>query len=203
MAALLLNYYLMPFNVSLLALVLLSMAETIGMQFGFRPSDLLKRFIPVWISNSPLFDVKFSKVLIFVFLLMNFSFAGYFLQFVYFANQQQLISPFYIILPALIIAIFFTMFMIHCLDQVIKPKLNQKNTSLLGRLATISSGSARPGFSAQARVRDEFGQLHYVQVEPEFGKLEFQSQVILIRFKKSHYRAKKISESNRLFNPEL
>lgn len=53
MAALLLNYYLMPFNVSLLALVLLSMAETIGMQFGFRPSDLLKRFIPVWISNSP------------------------------------------------------------------------------------------------------------------------------------------------------
>lgn len=126
MAALLLNYYLMPFNVSLLALVLLSMAETIGMQFGFRPSDLLKRFIPVWISNSPLFDVKFSKVLIFVFLLMNFSFAGYFLQFVYFANQQQLISPFYIILPALIIAIFFTMFMIHCLDQVIKPKLNQK-----------------------------------------------------------------------------
>ena len=54
MAALLLNYYLMPFNVSLLALVLLSMAETIGMQFGFRPSDLLKRFIPVWISNSPL-----------------------------------------------------------------------------------------------------------------------------------------------------
>lgn len=134
---------------------------------------------------------------------MNFSFAGYFLQFVYFANQQQLISPFYIILPALIIAIFFTMFMIHYLDQVIKPKLNQKNTSLLGRLATISSGSARPGFSAQARVRDEFGQLHYVQVEPEFGELEFQSQVILIRFKKSHYMAKKISESNRLFNPEL
>ncbi len=53
--------------------------------------------------------------------------------------------------------------MIHCLDQVIKPKLTHTNYNLLGRLATISSGSARPGFSAQARVRNEFGQLHYVQ----------------------------------------
>jgi hypothetical protein len=61
-------------------------------------------------------------------------------------------------LPALIIAIFFTVFMIHCLDQVIKPQIEHHNTSLLGRLATISSGNARPGFSAQARVRDEFGQ---------------------------------------------
>ncbi len=93
MAALLLNYYLMPFNVSLLALVLLSMAETIGMQFGFRPSDLLKRFIPVWISNSPLFDVKFSKVLIFVFLLMNFSFAGYFLDsYIMYRLSQNLVN---------------------------------------------------------------------------------------------------------------
>ena len=32
-------------------------------------------------------------------------------------------------------------------------------------------------------VRDEYGQLHYVQVEPEFGELEFQSQIILIRLK--------------------
>lgn len=81
--------------------------------------------------------------------------------------------------------------MIHCLDQVIKPKLTHTNYNLLGRLATISSGSARPGFSAQARVRDEFGQLHYVQVEPEYGELELYSQVILIKVHKSHYVAKK------------
>ncbi len=81
--------------------------------------------------------------------------------------------------------------MIHCLDQVIKPKHTHTNYNLLGRLATISSGSARPGFSAQARVRDEFGQLHYVQVEPEYGELELYSQVILIKVHKSHYVAKK------------
>ena len=40
-------------------------------------------------------------------------------------------------------------------------------------------------FSAQARVRDEFGQLHYVQVEPEYGELELYSQVILIKVHKA------------------
>jgi hypothetical protein len=101
---------------------------------------------------SPLLNVKFSKVLILVFLLINFSFAGYFLQLA-FLPKHSFVSPFYLILPALIIAIFFTVFMIHCLDQVIKPQIEHHNTSLLGRLATISSGNARPGFSAQARSR--------------------------------------------------
>lgn len=198
----LLNYYFMPFNLSVLALLILSMAETIGIYIGLRPSTFLKKFLPKWLSNSPLLNVKFSKVLILVFFLINFSFAGYFLQLCVFAQQQFFISPFYLIIPALIIGIFFTVFMIHCLDQVIKPQVEHQYSSLLGRLATISTGSARPGFSAQARVRDEFGQLHYVQVEPEFGELELQSQVILIRFRQTHYIAKRISASNHLFTPE-
>ncbi|MEX2958348.1 OB-fold-containig protein [Acinetobacter baumannii] len=193
----------MPFHLSVVALILLSVVETIGMYVGLRPSQLLKKKIaPVWLTNSPLLNVKFSKALIFVFLLINFSFAGYFLQLSFFAIQHYFITPFYLIIPALVIAIFFTVFMIHCLDQVIKPKLTHTNYNLLGRLATISSGSARPGFSAQARVRDEFGQLHYVQVEPEYGELELYSQVILIKVHKSHYVAKKISVSNDLFAPD-
>ncbi|WP_312970597.1 OB-fold-containig protein [Acinetobacter gerneri] len=201
-----LNFFLelglLPFNLSFLALIILSMAETIGYYLGMRPSTLIKRFSPNWLRSSPLLQVKFSKVLIFVFLLINFGFAGYFLQLLAFASQHQFMAWYYIIIPAIIIAIFFTVFMLHCLDQVIKPKFNSNRVNLLGRLATVSSGNARPGFSAQARVRDEFGQLHYVQVEPEFGELEFQSQIILIRFKKSHYVAKKISISNQLFNPD-
>src|SRR5690606_17604074 len=196
------NYDLIPFHLSLFALVLLSMAETIGYYFNIRPTQYLKKLSPKKISESPLQNVKFSKTLIVVFLLMNFSFSGYFLQFFVYTQQQEFLPAFYLVIPALIIAIFFTVFMIHCLDQVIKPRLTRQQVSLLGRLATISSGNARPGFSAQARVRDSFGQLHYVQVEPEFGELEFQSQIILIRLKKSHYIAKKISKSNSLFSME-
>lgn len=192
------EHELMPFHLSVLALILLSMAETFGYYLGIRPSTFLKKVSPDWLIESPLLQVKFSKVLIFVFLLLNFSFAGYFLQLSIFASKQEFAAWYYVILPALVIAIFFTVFMIHCLDQVIKPKITKNQVDLLGRLATVSSGNARPGFSAQARVRDENGQLHYVQVEPEFGELEFQSQIILIRFRKSHYIAKKISTSNQL-----
>ncbi|MBO3654009.1 DUF1449 family protein [Acinetobacter bereziniae] len=196
------EHELMPFHLSVLALILLSMAETFGYYLGIRPSTFLKKVSPDWLIESPLLQVKFSKVLIFVFLLLNFSFAGYFLQLSIFASKQEFAAWYYVILPALVIAIFFTVFMIHCLDQVIKPKITKNQVDLLGRLATVSSGNARPGFSAQARVRDENGQLHYVQVEPEFGELEFQSQIILIRFRKSHYIAKKISTSNQLFSSD-
>lgn len=202
MLGFLFEHELMPFHLSVLALILLSMAETFGYYIGLRPSTFLKKISPDWLIESPLLQVKFSKVLIFVFLLLNFSFAGYFLQLSIFASKQIFAAWYYVVLPALVIAIFFTVFMIHCLDQVIKPKVTLNQVDLLGRLATVSSGNARPGFSAQARVRDENGQLHYIQVEPEFGELEFQSQIILIRFRKSHYIAKKISISNHLFSSD-
>ena len=202
MLGFLFEHELMPFHLSVLALILLSMAETFGYYIGLRPSTFLKKISPDWLIESPLLQVKFSKVLIFVFLLLNFSFAGYFLQLSIFASKQVFAAWYYVVLPALVIAIFFTVFMIHCLDQVIKPKVTLNQVDLLGRLATVSSGNARSGFSAQARVRDENGQLHYIQVEPEFGELEFQSQIILIRFRKSHYIAKKISISNHLFSSD-
>lgn len=202
MLNLLLDPDLMPFHLSVLTLVLLSMAETFGFYINLRPSTFFKKISPDWLNDSPLLHVKFSKVLIFVFLLMNFSFAGYFLQLVMYASKETFAAWYYIFLPASVIAIFFTVFMIHCLDQVIKPRVTVNKIDLLGRLATVSSGNARPGFSAQARVRDEYGQLHYVQVEPEFGELEFQSKILLIRFRKSHYIAKKISTSNNLFSSD-
>ena len=58
---------LMPFHLSLVVLMLISTAETIGYYFNFRPSQLLENVFSQRITESPLLDVKFSKVLIFVF----------------------------------------------------------------------------------------------------------------------------------------
>ncbi len=88
------NYYLMPFHLSVVALILLSVVETIGMYIGLRPSQLLKKIAPDWLTNSPILNVKFSKALIFVFLLINFSFAGYFLQLSFFCYTTLLYHPF-------------------------------------------------------------------------------------------------------------
>ncbi|WP_441370117.1 OB-fold-containig protein [Acinetobacter lwoffii] len=203
MPAFFLDYNLMPFHLSLLAIILFGVVKTIGFYFGLRPSKFLQKISPYDFQQMDLLNVKFSKTLIVFFFLMNFSFAGYVLQFLIYSQEFKFLPAYYLIIPALIIATFFTIFMIHCLDQVIPPKYKKNNVNLLGRLATISSGNARPGFSAHARVRDEYGQLHYVQVEPEFGELGFQSQIILIRMRKSHYVAKKICKSNQLFSMNL
>ncbi|MFT4020554.1 MAG: DUF1449 family protein [Acinetobacter sp.] len=193
---------LMPFHFSVVLLILLSVFETIGFYFGVRPFSFLRHAIPRgW--NTPLLQIKFSKILIIVFFLINFSFAGYFLQLFFYAYQHKFAPVWYLLIPTLIIAVFFTVFMIHCLDQVIKPKFESRQLNLLGRLATICSGNARPESTAQARVRDEYGQLHYVQVRSEFGEISLHSQIILIRQKENYYVVKKIVDSNHLQDEDM
>ncbi|MCE3290514.1 MAG: hypothetical protein K0R83_2526 [Caulobacter sp.] len=55
--------------------------------------------------------------------------------------------------------------------------------SLVGRVAAIVTGEARHGNAAQARVRDEHGQVHYVMVEPDDEDSVFAQgdSVILVR----------------------
>ena len=193
------HLHLMPFHLSLVLLLSLSLLEVVGFYLKAPPSLWLQRCIPQKLRHADLVNVKFSKLLIMVFLLMNFSCAGYVLQFAIYAQQNQFAAFYYVFFPALILAMFFTAFMIHCLDQVLAPKYQHLAPDLLGRLATVAA-KARPSFPAEARVRDEFGRLHIVDVEPEFGELEQYTLVILIRMKRGHYIAKKIAPSRRLLD---
>jgi hypothetical protein len=54
---------------------------------------------------------------------------------------------------------------------------------LVGRIATVVTGTARHGRPAQARVRDALGRGHYVMVEPDENGGEFPagSEVLLVR----------------------
>lgn len=55
--------------------------------------------------------------------------------------------------------------------------------SFIGRRATVILGTARIGSAAQAKLRDEHGQHHYVMVEPDEGQPDFSSgeQIILVK----------------------
>lgn len=55
--------------------------------------------------------------------------------------------------------------------------------SLVGRIAVIVTGEARPGSAAQGRVRDAYGKDHYVMVEPDNAGdvLEQGCSVLLVR----------------------
>jgi hypothetical protein len=54
---------------------------------------------------------------------------------------------------------------------------------LVGRVAVVVTGTARPGRPAQARVRDGLGRSHYVMVEPDGAAGEFPAgaEVLLVR----------------------
>jgi len=55
--------------------------------------------------------------------------------------------------------------------------------SLIGRAGVIVVGTARVGFAAQARVRDEYGRSHYVMVEPDQDGNTFETgtEVLLVK----------------------
>jgi Protein of unknown function (DUF1449) len=54
--------------------------------------------------------------------------------------------------------------------------------TLVGRVATIVSGTARAGYPAQAKVANQHGQMLYVMVEPDTGgTFESGTSVLLVR----------------------
>lgn len=67
--------------------------------------------------------------------------------------------------------------------------------SLLGRIAVITLGNARTGYPAEAKVRDQHGYSHYIQLEPDGPDDEFVQgdEVLLLSRQGSVYKA--------IFNP--
>lgn len=184
---------LIPFHACVIAIFILTIIETIGIYIKHRPSHYFRQLIPLWIRNSPVLQVQISRFIILVFFLINLSFAGYFFQLSFYAFNQEFMSSGLVFIPAFLMAWFFTLFMMHCLDQVIKPSDFSCPISLIGRMATVTGGSARPHQTATAIVRDAIGQLHYVAVEPEYGEIEQNAHVVLMRYSsEAHYIVKKI-----------
>lgn len=61
----------------------------------------------------------------------------------------------------------------------------------IGKVATILRGEARRGFPAEAKLTDQFGQTHYILVEPDDGSQTFtkDTDVIVVKQTGSVYRA--------------
>ena len=63
--------------------------------------------------------------------------------------------------------------------------------SFIGRVATITLGTARKGMPAQAKLTDQHGQTHYVMVEPDVDGDTFDAgdQVLLVSGQSAVFRA--------------
>lgn len=59
--------------------------------------------------------------------------------------------------------------------------------SFVGRIAVVTLGTARVGGPAQAKLRDEHGQIHYAMIEPEDAGVEFPTGAeVLLVARKAH-----------------
>ena len=87
-------------------------------------------------------------------------------------------------------------------SKLLGEKLFKEETSALsektfiGEIAEINIGTAKVGFPAEAKYKDQFGQLHYFMVEPEEEEGEFVqgTKVKLTKRDNSSFKAVKINQ---------
>lgn len=193
------------FTLAFISTLILALTETLGTSLKFSPSAWVEARLPRFVVYilKRLHANQFPIFILTILFLLSTGVFGYLLQFICYAITDAFASLWMIIIPVLLISLLFTVFLGHWLSQLMysdrtMPVIGQPE--LLGRIATICRGDARPGFSAQARVRDQQGHLHYVEVEPEFGELELNSEIILVSKQKHLYMAKTLPKDNHLLD---
>ena len=187
-----------PFGIALLLSALLLAVSRACRVVNIRPSAWLQHYLPdiyrhltqrLSIDNIPAYQVL-------IVLLVNFGLIGYFLQLVCYVLSRHFVTPLLLVAPAFLLAHILSGALIHWFKQLNIHTHTPDDTTqegeppLLGRVATVSRGNAKPGVCAEAMVRDHYGKLHVIQVAPEYGELREKSEVILFAQQGAYYLAK-------------
>lgn len=183
-----------PFTVATFLLLLIAIVEGIAMLVGASFSQSLQQWLPdPGEGAAGPFDkllgwLSFGRVpllVLMVLFLAGFALTGFALNLI----VRQLLGVWVPTLIAVVVAFVITVPMVRLLGTGLARLIPQDQTfavsfeSLVGRVATIVNGTARPGYPAQAKVANEHGQTLYVIVEPEAEGMTFQNgeRVLLTR----------------------
>ena len=136
---------------------------------------------------------RLPLLMLIVVFLLSFGMTGLIGQRVFVA-VTGLIAPWFMAAPA---AFFIALPVTRAVGRAVGAIMPHDETtavsrdSLIGRVAVIVTGEARQNSAAQARVRDEHGQPHYVMVEPDNAGDMFPSgaSVLLVRRASATYFA--------------
>jgi len=174
-----------PFTAAAFLMLLIAIVEGIAMVVGANLSETLHHALP----NPDHLHGPFDKLLgwlyvgrvpllvLTVLLLASFALSGFALNMVAHRCFGVWVPPL-ISVPAALLA---TLPIVRILGAGLARLIPQDQTfavsfdTLVGRIATIVSGTARTGYPAQARVVNEHGQTLYVMVEPDTEGMQFQS----------------------------
>jgi len=198
----------LPFSVALALMLLLALLEGVGMLLGAGLSSLIDSLLPDIDLDVDGPDVQspgplsallgwlyIGRVPFLVVLVLGLTFfgiSGLVLQSTLQAATGRMLPAWLASIPALGLALPLTRWSASTLARVLPRDETEAVSadSFVGRIATITLGTARPGSPAQARLRDQYGQTHYVLVEPHGEEPLVQgTQVLLVEQRGSRFAA--------------
>lgn len=199
----------LPFSVSLMIMIFIAILEGITTLFGAGLSSLIETLLPdteidlstdlpegdsSFIMSRLLGWLQFGKVpaliLLIVFLTV-FGLSGLALQMLIVDITGSMIPATLAALLTFIASLPLMRIFGGTLARII-PKDETSAVSgktFIGRIATITLGTAKKNSPAEAKLQDQFGQSHYLMVEPDVEDDEFTQgdQILLVKKHDSHF----------------
>ena len=183
-----------PFAVATFLLLLIALVEGIAALIGANVSEWLQNALPdPWDSVHGPFDKalgwlhvgRVPALVLLVIFLAGFALTGFALNMV----AQRIFGVWLAVWIAVPLAFVSALPIVRILGAGLARVIPKDETfavtfdSLVGRVATIVSGTARRGYPAQAKVSSQHGQTHYIMVEPDEDGMTFEggTSVLLVR----------------------
>jgi len=210
---------LFPFTLSVLIMFFIAAIEGVGLLLGAGFSHVLDSLFPgidVDVDlpddfNSPDFFTRILSwlrigkvpvlVLILIFLTV-FGLSGILIQIV--SNQlwSHYVSSWIAAIPSLVLAVIVVRMSACLLEKIIPEDETEAVSSktFIGKVATITLGTARKGKPAQAKLLDSFGKTHYIMVEPDNERDDFSQGVDVLIVEKNGSFFKAVPIENDVLN---
>ena len=184
------------------AMLILALGETLIPSSWFQLSRSVHRGLPLLI-HYVLFKITGTRIPIFIMLvlwLFSIGFSHFWLELIGLVIVHHFIDVALMLMPVLVVSTILSIALSHWLAPVLQyTQLSApQSDDLISRVALISHHAARPGIPAQARVRNAQGKLFYIQVEPEYGELPINQEVLLVARLSQSYLARPVPHNNHL-----
>ena len=197
------DFFLEPLNYPYLSAVIvlgvILLLELISMLIGVGFSEIADSSVSADIGDgsgffADLFSwIRIKKVPLLILIVIFsalFSVSGYGIQLIS-INWLGFLLPLYLSIP---LAVIVTMPLYRSIAGFFAKNFFKDESSAVsestftGKIAIINSGVARKGNPTEAKLKDEYGQLHYVMVEPDADDETFgEGEEVVLLEKKDYY----------------
>ncbi|CAA0126019.1 Inner membrane protein YqiJ [Halioglobus japonicus] len=191
------------FSIALVVMFGIALLEGLLSVLGFAMSSMLDGLLPEFDANLDTGDVninpatgisrflswlrvgKVPVLMLLIVFLTGFGLSGLIFQSFLGATFGFLLPAYVAAIPALIVTLPVVRVVGGLIERFMPGDETEavSDSSLVGRTAVVTLGTAKAGSPAQAKLKDRFGTAHYVMVEPDADEAQFTagSEVLLVK----------------------